>query len=347
MNLACNKNRREHGSALLAVLWLSAALAAISFSVAMTVRGETERVATSEEQVRADYLAQGAIQRAILHIQWSQFGPVAEGVEPYFVPGQPVIDLHFPQGNSRVEVIPETSKLSLNQASRDALFALLVNLGASGEQAATVADGIVDWRTPRPSGEPTGFDQMYLDRNPSFRSPHASFQDVEELLYIQGMTPELFYGTWVRQSPGQSEGTNGASQSRLVPREGLRDCVSVFGSTGSFDVNTVRPAVLAAAGAGSEDIAALMERRRLAPFVRQQDLNEFLQGSPTLMSRVGLGAHTIYTLRATARLRRADGSFSDLKRVVSALVKLLPPGSSINTGPNSDSFHILRWYDRG
>ena len=38
-------NRR--GSALLAVLWLSAVLAAIAFSLASTVRGEAERAATS------------------------------------------------------------------------------------------------------------------------------------------------------------------------------------------------------------------------------------------------------------------------------------------------------------
>ncbi len=340
MNLASNRNsRRAEGSALLAVLWLSAALAAIAFSVATTVRGETERVATSDEDVRAYYLAQGAIQRAILHVQWSETARTPEGGEPYFVAGQPRIDLHFPSGEASVEVIPETSKLSLNLARANVLEALMLNLGATPDQAATVAAGIVDWRSPHSAAEPTAFDQLYLSMQPSFRSPHASFQDVEELLGIQGMTPDLFYGTWVRQSEG--------AQIHLEPREGLRDCVSVFGSTARFDVNSVRPAVLAAVGMPPEAIQALMERRQLAPILRQQDLVDFAQGNAELLNHVSIGAHTLVTFRATARLRRQDGSLSDLKRVVAATIKLLPPGSNILGGPGQDSFQIVRWYDRG
>lgn len=339
-NLVSSKQlRRTEGSALLAVLWLSAALAAIAFSVATTVRGETERVATSDEDVRAYYLAQGAIERAILHVQWSETARTPEGGEPYFVTGQPRIHLYFPTGEASVEIIPETSKLSLNLARGDVLEALMVNLGADPGRAATVAAGIVDWRSPHPAAEPTVFDQLYLSMQPSFRSPHASFQDVEELLTVQGMTPDLFYGTWVRRGEG--------AQSHLEPLEGLRDCVSVFGSTSRFDVNSVRPAVLAAVGMPPEAIQALMERRQLTPILRQQDLIEFSQGNADLLRHLSIGAHTLFTFRATARLRRADGSLSDLKRVAAASVKLLPPGSNFLGGPGQDSFQIIRWYDRG
>ena len=57
--------KRRRGAALLAVLWLSAILAAIAFSVATTVRGETERTSTLSEGVRAYYLATGALERDI------------------------------------------------------------------------------------------------------------------------------------------------------------------------------------------------------------------------------------------------------------------------------------------
>ena len=65
--------RNRRGAALLAVLWLSAILAAIAFSVATTVRGETERTSTLSEGVRAYYLATGALERALAYIEW---GPV-------------------------------------------------------------------------------------------------------------------------------------------------------------------------------------------------------------------------------------------------------------------------------
>ena len=60
--------KTERGGALLAVMWLAAGLSAIAFSVANTVRGETERAETSRDAVRAHYLAAGAIdQQARAH----------------------------------------------------------------------------------------------------------------------------------------------------------------------------------------------------------------------------------------------------------------------------------------
>ena len=53
------------------VLWISAALAAVSFSLANTVRGETDRTSTVIDDVRGYYLATGAIDRAAVELLWS------------------------------------------------------------------------------------------------------------------------------------------------------------------------------------------------------------------------------------------------------------------------------------
>src|SRR5580704_10839786 len=63
------------GSALLTVMWLSAALAAIGFSLAGTVRGETERMSTELDGLRSYYLAAGGIERATLELLWSVTAP--------------------------------------------------------------------------------------------------------------------------------------------------------------------------------------------------------------------------------------------------------------------------------
>lgn len=320
---------RNRGSALLAVLWLTAALSAIAFSVAITVRGETERVATGEENVRAYYLAQSAIQRAVLYMQWAPAANRPDGSNPYFVTGQAQMVLNFPSGQAVVDVIPEASKLDLNNAKPATLAQLMMILGANPDQAQLIAAGIEDWRHGNGPGQVTAFDQFYMSQVPSFRAPHASFQEVEELLNLQGMTPELFHGTWVRR--GDGGGT------RLVPIGGVRDCVSVFGSLSSFDASWVQPAVLAAVGVGPDDIQAVLAFQQSSPVHTQAQLAGF---NAALASRLSLVPHTIYTLRATARMRHSDGSFSDLRRTISATVKMLPAGSE-------DKFHILRWYDRG
>jgi hypothetical protein len=64
---------KGRGSALIAVLWLVAALSAIAFTVASTVRSEVGRVSNATDGLKAYYLATGAIERALLYIQW---GPV-------------------------------------------------------------------------------------------------------------------------------------------------------------------------------------------------------------------------------------------------------------------------------
>jgi len=54
--------------------------------------------------------------------------------------------------------------------------------------------------------------------------------------------------------------------------------------------------------------------------------------------RLGIVPNSICTLRSTARLRFADGKFSDVRRSVSALIKFLPPEWN-------PPYHIMRWYD--
>jgi len=50
------------------VLWISAALAAVAFSLANTVRGETDRTSTELDDIRGYYLATGAVDRAAVEL---------------------------------------------------------------------------------------------------------------------------------------------------------------------------------------------------------------------------------------------------------------------------------------
>ena len=318
--------RPDNGSALLAVLWLAAALSAIAFSVANSVRAETDRTSTQVDALRAYYLAAGAIDRAILYIQWGPSYRNPDGTPKYFQNPMPALHFNFPTGATITEIIPETSKLNINSAPQAELLALLVALGAPPEQAGTVVQGIVDWRAPSPGGSFTQFDQYYLSLVPSFQARHASFQEIEELLLIRGVTPDLFYGSYTKDDQG-----------RLIRRPGLRDCLSVYGSTTTLDANTVEPPVMQAVGISADVATAIVNLRRVAPFRDMGQLSPFAGGGPG-MGRLSLTSSAIVTLRATAQLRLASGQLSDLRRSVSAMVKFLGPEWT-------PAFHIMRWYD--
>jgi general secretion pathway protein K len=317
----------KRGSALLAVLWLSAALAAIAFSLSSTVRGETERTSTAVDGLRSYYLASGAIERASLELLWSVTNPNKRKIPQ----GSTVVDYNFPSGAARVEIIPEAAKLDVNKVLPEELFRLVVALGIEPQRAQEITLGIVDWRSPLAEGG-SAVDQYYLSLAPSFRARHASIEEIEELLLVKGVTPDIFYGTYV---PAPDAELGGGP--RLLPRAGLADCLSVFGSTMQVDANTAAPAVLAAIGLAPFAINALVERRRIAPFAEQQ-LHSFVQSLGVSTNRLRVEGHSIVTMRATARLRLANGQLSDLKRTVGAQVKYMPPGYD-------SPIHILRWYD--
>ncbi len=320
-----SNKRRESGGALLAVLWLSAALAAIALSLATSVRGETERTATAVDSVRTHYLAAGAIDRALLYMLWGPSRMKPDGTSEYFTWGMPYLAFEFPTGQAEVRIMPEAAKINVNSAPPEELFRLLVAVGADPERAQGIAMAIVDWRSPAPGNAPTDFDQYYLSLPSSFPARHASFEEIEELLLVRGMTPELFYGSYERNDEG-----------RLVPRGGLRDCLTVYGA-GAFDVNTVEPAVMAAIGLPQEVIDSIVAARKTMPFPTMEQVAA-ISGNTPAMARLRVGGNAIYTLRATARLRLQNGTLSDERRSVAATVKFLGPRFQ-------ERFHVLRWYD--
>lgn len=309
-----NASRRvRRGGALLAVLWLTAALIAISFSVAATVRSETERAANLAEGIRAHFLATGAIETAILRRLESYGGKL----------DQPRYPLAFPGGEAIVEVVPATARLSLNEARPEQFFAVLTALGVDPARAQDIAIALVDWRQPNGT-----LDSYYLSLVPSFRPRHAAYQDTEEALYVRGMTPEIFYGTYTRDPQG-----------RMVRLGAFRDCVSVHGTTQAIDVNYAEPALLASLGLAPPAVAAIVDRRRAQPFTTPAELMALSPLLGPAVGRLRVGGNTVFTFRATARPRLQDGRLSDTSRTVSALVKM-------RRADEAPPYQVLRWQDQ-
>jgi general secretion pathway protein K len=320
------QHRRSEGAALLLVLWLAAALSAIAFTLANTVRGEIERSSTDADGLKAYYLATGAIDRMLVYIE-SGAAFVGPDGKPRIQPEVTrLLQLDFPTGTVRAEYIPENSKLNVNVAPPGELGNLMLALGVDPERALAIVTGILDWRGGTAGGSFSELDQYYLSLTPSFRARHASLQEIEELLLVRGVTPDLFYGSYTQDAQG-----------KFIPHDGLRDCLSVFGSTSTLDVNTVTPEVMVAVGVAPETAAAIVALRKLAPIHDMGQLAPFSNGGRG-MGRLGMTSGTIVTLRATAQLRLPNGKLSDLHRTVSAMVKLL--GTDWNP-----PFHIMRWYD--
>jgi general secretion pathway protein K len=309
---------RRRGSALLTVLWVSAALAAVALSLSNTVRGETDRVSTDLDGIRAYYLAAGAVEKAAIEMHWGRWYPD----RPY-PRGPGWTEYQFLTGVARVEFIPETAKFNLNNLNGERLMRLLAALGVEPERAQSIVAGIAARKAGQSFASP-------FSVGPTFPGGAASFQETEELLTVPGVTPEIFYGTYVPNPEAR------ADEPRLIRRSGLVDCVSMFGSAGAIDANA-DPAVLAALGAPPQGVQMLVEARRRQP-LNEARLNLVRPYLGNAAGALAIEGHSIYTIRATARLRLASGGFADTQRTVAAQVKFMPR--------DYDTWiHILRWYD--
>ena len=297
------------------MLWLSAALSAIAFSVATTVRAETERASTLTESIRAGYLASGAVEGAILKIQSAR----NQGRVP-----PPRFRYSFATGEAVVEVMPETARLDINRALSPDLANLMVALGADPARAQAIAAAIVDWRTT--GGQ---FEDYYLRLTPSFRPRHASFQEIDEAIWVRGMTPELFHGSYTREP----------RTGRLVRLGAFKDCVSIFGSIAKFDANGIEPALLRSFGTSFDGANALVAERERQPLMSAAEVARLAPMAGPALGRLTVIANSIYTLRATARVRLPDNRLSDVSRTVAAQVKFRQPDSP-------PAYQILRWDDQ-
>jgi hypothetical protein len=193
--------------------------------------------------------------------------------------------------------------VNINQAAPDLLAAGLAASGMPGPRIAPFTGAILDWRTPiAPGFAPAS----------TFWVRHASLEQIEELLLVPGVTPDLYFG-YRDRLPGAG----------VVVHPGLRDLFSIFGGVNQIDINAAHPSLLLAVGVDPAMVARIVAQRRFSPI----GADEAAQMFPTqLRSGIQLraGVDSAYTVKATARPRLPDGRLSEYRRTVAALMVYQP-----------------------
>ncbi len=315
--------RNSRGTALLAVLWLTAALSAIAFSIADSVRAETERAITTQESTKAYYLARGAVERAMFLLRNSDDGAGASPAERFANRRRLYFQEEF--GDSIVELISERGKLPLRQLSPQLLVTLLTLMGETPVAANTIAEQVFSMRPPVLL--PTGQNSQPVQ---TFRPPIASMENVEELLLIPGITSEIVYGRYNRLADGS-----------LVNVGGLADFFSPHRKDfDGLDPLSVHPTLLAAFGMNAAAAQEMAVARTMA-FDSNQAMALMMRTPSTVGLRPDLG--DTFQVRATSRIRLPNGELSQTRRSVSLLVKFVPPNPRyLWISP----WTHLRWYDQ-
>ena len=133
-------------------------------------------------------------------------------------------------GSYKLSMTDESGKININtltDSSGIVLNNLLVNLGIEKETTDTIVDSILDWKSPTGLHRLHGADSSYYSSLPNpYKAKNANFDNLEELLLVKGVTPDILYGN------GQ--------------RPGLIRFMTIYGNATRININAAAPELLKA-----------------------------------------------------------------------------------------------------
>lgn len=168
------------------VLWTLLLLSFLAAVFGGNARTEVYLARNLVENSQAEALADAGIYRAIS-------GLSKEPDEGGFRGNGEVYDIRTDAGEIRFSIRDEGGKVDLNQASDVLLRELFIALGIEGKQSAALADAIVDFRDDDDTKLPHGAEARdYAAARLPYGPKNNKFVLVDELIYVRGMTPDLY-----------------------------------------------------------------------------------------------------------------------------------------------------------
>lgn len=338
--------RDERGFALIIVMWLFTVLFVLGAEFAGEMRQDATATKNFADETQSYYLATAAANltfyRAFLDRDRGGQGQlVAEAGQAG--QGQPGLDRGEDEGPLvqrdgqwheiqlwgapvMVRVTDEGGKIPINfpEGQFDAklqplLIQVLGNMGVDSELAARIADAVIDWQDDDDEHRLNGAESdYYLDLPNSYPAKNKRLDSLEELLFIKGVTPELF---------------NGGTDEHPI---GLRDVFSIFNNTGQVNLRYATPDVKRVLfGLDDEELAQIETQVSQGHggsimAVLEQKLPIQLQGGNIVAENDSEGA--ILLVEAQAQLPSAR---------VKAHV-----GAVIDIDDSSEGIVVFRWMDQ-
>lgn len=180
------KLRARRGVVLLMVLWVIILLTVLVSSYVQSASTEGRQARYMLNTTEARYAAEAGMHRAIyelnnptLDLRWKGDG------RPY--------EFNFDKAKLTVEILDETGKIDLNNASQDLLEQMFVFAGIDPLGAAKLAGAVVDWRDPDELISVNGAElNEYRSADLDYGPRNQYFATVSEVQQVLGMNFELF-----------------------------------------------------------------------------------------------------------------------------------------------------------
>jgi len=292
----------SEGAVLVVVLWVMMAMSMLALSFSTSIRTEVDAARNVVDQKESYYLARAGIEYAIYKAIEAQtaFARIQQRREGDLQAIPPVltgyIDLPLARGGARVQIGDETGKMNVNLAPGYLLYNLLIMVGLEEAEADMITDSIEDWRDRDDLNRLNGAESNYYQAlQEPYLAKNGLFDVPEELLLVQGITPEIYYG---------HKGTT--QDGAQIEYYALQKYLTTFTTTNRINVNSAPLPVLAAIPGLDFNVATeIVAMRQEAPITNVAEIMERIPGIPTEASRV------LSTVRSNVYTLVSDGYLDD------------------------------------
>lgn len=286
------RTRPPRGFALIVVMTIIFVLAMLAGGFAYSMKVESRLAANAHNESELEWMGRSGVELARYVLdQSARLGARYTALNQIWAGGpgdgpetnSPLAGINLRawplgQGVISVEIVDLERKLNLNriaslppaQGGGQALLSrALALMGVDAADAAVIVDSILDWRdpddVPRLSGTESDY---YLTLDPPYYAKNGAIDDLSELLLVNGVTPEIYWGPRAPAHRNQLVNAPRGRRARgvspgLMPTYplGLVDLFTPL-SSGAVNINTAPLPVLQVALGISDDLAANIIRAR-------------------------------------------------------------------------------------
>jgi general secretion pathway protein K len=184
MSMLINNKKLQHGVALIAVLWVTAFMAAIASTVAHQSRSSLQITKNRIDQLKMKQAVESVVLFAIadlINVQESDLNSHNQ------------LRNEFEGIDIQLSYVDEAGKVDLNTAPASVMVSLLNEIGVEEDKSLSISDAILDWRDEDNLTRAAGAeDSDYTNKGYQYGSSDADFERIEELKLVYGMNEKIY-----------------------------------------------------------------------------------------------------------------------------------------------------------
>lgn len=284
------RTRAPRGFALILVMTVIFVLAILAGAFAYSMKVESRLAANANSESELEWMGRSGVELAKYVLdQSARLGARYVSLNQLWAGGpgdgqetnSPLMAINLKHyelgpGSISVHITDLERKLNLNRIAglrgaqgggQDILQRALTLIGVDAGESAVISDSIVDWKDPDDATGLSGTESdFYLGREQAHYAKNGPFDDLAELLLVNGITPEIYWGPrWAAHQVQLIESRRGrrgrAADVRSAYPLGLVDLFTPL-SNGAVNINTASSAVLQVALGIPDNLAAEIIRVR-------------------------------------------------------------------------------------